>query len=154
MKVINKITVLTLMIVLSATLFGCSTHKITERIKAAKGRTKIIGKIVSIDKLKLSTDANSPCRKNPCYAKVVVDSVISIGQGGPFLKRNDTLNVRFAFTLGKTTKKLFPNLKIRMPGLEINAKFVANIKMVAGKTSSTPAKYQIDTYQKIYIDTN
>lgn len=149
MSVNKKNKIFTSLLLLSIIFVGCSEKGIKEEVKAAKGSTRIIGRVVSIDKEKRSTDANSLCSKYPCWAEVAVDSVLSIGQGGPLLGSNDTLSVRFSFTLGETTKELFPTLKVRMAGLEINSRFVANVVMLSGKTDSSRAKYLVATYKNI-----
>ena len=99
-----------------------------------------------IDSIRTSTDKNSPCSKTPCWAKVKVDNVIGIGQGGPSVSIGDTLYTRFAFTLAETTEELIPNLDKRMPGLNITDSFEANIKSMASNNSDK--LYEIYFYTK------
>ena len=142
-----KTIILSLIVII--TLISCSVETPKSEISPAKGATLIIGQIVSIDTNKFSTDQNSPCSKLPCWAKVKIDSVLNVGQGGPMLNKGDTVNTQFVFTLSETTKELFPNLKVRMPGLKINSSFKANIRNVWQGKSLSESKFRIQTYHKL-----
>jgi len=130
-------------------LISCSSSK-NKMIKKdspnyTPGTCTIIGKIISIDKTKLSKDKNSPCSKQPCWATVKINSVIGCGAGAPFIGNKDTVTVKFAFTLGETTKELFPNLEERMPGLHVNSIFEAQISRL--KTLNFAAENKEDMYE-------
>lgn len=132
---------------------SCSSNNTSKKetveisqIKITKEFSAIAGTIISIDSIRTSTDKNSPCSKTPCWAKVKVDNVIGIGQGGPSVSIGDTLYTRFAFTLAETTEELIPNLDKRMPGLNITDSFEANIKSMASNNSDK--LYEIYFYTK------
>jgi len=42
--------------------------------------------------------------------------------------------------LGEITKELFLNLEVRKSGLEIDSKFISNIKKIMGENSSQKAR--------------
>lgn len=122
--------------------------------KISPGNVKIIGEIILIDNTKLSGDKNSPCSKQPCWASVKIDSVIGSGAGAPIIGEKDTIDVKFAFTLGETTKELFPNLDKRMPGLKTRSKFealVSKLNALGSAGSKRKDLYQIYTYKLLKL---
>jgi hypothetical protein len=154
-----KVFLLKVTLLLSLTyLFGCSA---TEENKGTEipynkqiispGACLIVGEIVDIDSTKLSKSSNNPCSKQPCWATVKIKSMLGCGAGAPIIGNNDMLKVKFNFTLGETTKELFPNLDKRMPGLKVNSKFKASIKelRVFNSGSKNEKLYQINTYEVI-----
>ncbi len=93
------------------------------------GYCRIKGTIFRIDST-LDTNDNSPCSKAPCIALVRVDSVLGYGAGFGSINTGAEINLKFAFTLGPTTKELFPNLSDRLPGLDLSSSFIADIKRI------------------------
>lgn len=93
--------------------------------KIPPGVSRFVGTIVSVDSV-LSTGKKDPCSIQPCWAEVQVDSIIGYGAGSQPVSLNEKVKTKFAFTLGPTTKDLFPNLDNRLPGLNIGDKFMAN----------------------------
>ncbi len=91
----------------------------------ASAQAKIIGKIIWIDEVR---EAEGPCAKAPCRARIVIKTLEKKGslyQGG---NAGDTLSVSFAFTLAATTPELFPGMKTSFPGLSVNDRFEAKIE--------------------------
>lgn len=146
------------MLFLSSIFIAASCTSQKKEIDSSKERhispgiVKIIGKVVSIDEKRFSSDNKSPCGKLPCMALVKIDSVIGYGAGAPIIGKKDTILVRFAFTLSETTKDLFPNLDKRLPGLEINSVFKANVSFLAAEKNEKNKMqnlYQIFFYEKL-----
>ena len=106
----------------------------------APNHSRIIGTIVSIDEILLSTDPSNPYSKSPCRAVVRIDSVL--GYGSAFtepLAAGTKIPVFFKFTLNPT-KDIFPNMTQEYPGLSVNSTFLADVEAVdapeTGKDSS------------------
>jgi hypothetical protein len=117
----------------------------------APGTVSIMGRIVSIDSARMVPNPQEPCGKFPCWAKIKVESIVGYGAGAPPVSRNDTLETKFAFTLSPTTKDLFPNLKVRMPGLKEGSEFSASIHILNSRNFDNKTfknEYIIYTYSK------
>lgn len=69
-------------------------------------------------------DANGPCSEYPCIAKVKVNS-IEYGSAFPVISTGKDVEIKFAFTLNKTTNEMFPNMDESYPGLKVGDKFEA-----------------------------
>lgn len=70
-----------------------------------------------------------PCSEVSCIALVKIEKVKK--RAGNFTRpidRDQEGEMRFEFTLSKTTKTLFPNLEKQFPGLKEGERFRANIK--------------------------
>jgi hypothetical protein len=90
------------------------------------GHCRIIGTLVGIDSTLVH---GGPCSKAPCRGLVRVDSILGYGSAfGSPLALKEEINVHFAFTLAATSKDLFPNMTERLPGLEIGARFEADVE--------------------------
>ncbi|HZV13528.1 MAG TPA: hypothetical protein VFA55_09960 [Candidatus Kapabacteria bacterium] len=88
---------------------------------------RILGRIVSIDTTRQTTDTLSPCFKAPCRARVHVDSLYGCGMGFPSgLYEGEEITAFFMYTLGPT-KETYPALKATLPGLQIGSRFEANV---------------------------
>ncbi len=148
-KLIPLLTIFLLIIFVSCSSKETSdstNEEMGAEIKIPKGSTSIWGSIVSIDSSKLSVDKNSPCSKYPCWAEVKIEKVLGVGQGGPAVSVNDTIKVNFKFTLSETTEELIPNLDKRMPGLNINDKFEADLLNLA--STNLEKLYSVYYYKK------
>ena len=88
------------------------------------GHAKITGKITEIEPVQKSTNENDPCSKYPCVAKVKVESVF-YGAGFPVVAVGKEIEIKFKFTLNKTTKEMFPNMEDSYPGLTTGDEFEA-----------------------------
>lgn len=89
---------------------------------------KIIGTVIRIDSV-LSVDTASPCSKVPCSAVVRVEEVISCGVGfGSRLNNGNEIEIYFALTLSPINNELFPNLDLKLPGLKVGSKFMAEVE--------------------------
>lgn len=114
----------------------------------APGRCRILGTLVGVDS---TLEGGGPCSKAPCRGFVRVDSILGYGSAfGKPLVVTKVVNVRFAFTLAATTKDLFPTMTERLPGLEVGARFQADLESQneigsGGRNTS----YAIQEYQKI-----
>lgn len=96
----------------------------------------ISGKIVSILKDR-EKDKTSPCSKYPCRAMVRILSVNNCGSSitaPPNI--GDTIEVYFSYTLHKT-KKIFPALPARYPGMKKGSVFAALVEQhnIIGSTT-------------------
>ncbi len=128
---------------------GCNketaeSFKLTANIPP--GNCRIEGKILSIEKT-LNPDLNSPCSKAPCLAKVLVNSVYGYGAGfASRIAKGDTIDLHFNMTLSASTKDLFPNLDVRLPGLEEGSVFIGDIEYV--ESINNPSIFEILYYEK------
>ncbi len=101
----------------------CSTQNVSVlSSQVAPNNCRINATIVSIDK-SVSGKLN--------IAKVKIDNIVKAGFGfkNPLFK-DDLINVKFEFSISKTNKTQFPELKIELPGLKIGDKFTADIERV------------------------
>ncbi len=117
----------------------------------APGTVEISGRIISIDSTRMSEDPKEPCGKYPCWAMIKVESVAGYGAGAPHIGQGDTLETKFAFTLGPATKDLFPNLKVNMPGLQKGSLFSASVRPLMTQNMDNKnhkSEYLIYTYSK------
>ncbi len=105
---------------------NAGTTKVSENI--SPGHCRITGTIVRIDSTLDSGNKNNPCSKVPCTAVVKVDSVWGYGLGFPPLGIGKEITIKFKFTLGPTTKELFPGMKDFYPGLKIGDSFLGDIQ--------------------------
>ena len=91
--------------------------------------TQIIGELIYIYDINKEKDTISPCSKAPCFGRVKIIKVINKGKDYTNnLSENSIIEVKFAFTLRKTDKELFPNLKTTLPGINLNEKFKCDIE--------------------------
>lgn len=165
----NKFIFIVCSMMLIVMYFGCSSSKSEKstsiKIKDPQGKignvgeqippgiTRFKGTVVFIDStLEKSSNPKSPCSKSPCWAKVRVNSVIGFGAGGPVISKSDTILVKFAFTLARTTKDMFPNIIKQMPGLQVGSSFRADLHRFSDITidnKHSVVKYTIYTYKKL-----
>jgi len=82
----------------------------------------ITGTIMEIEPVLKNTDG--PCSQYPCIASVKIES-IQYGSAFPVISPGNVVRIKFAFTLNKTTQKLFPNMDESYPGLKVGEKFEA-----------------------------
>jgi len=99
---------------------------VERQTQIAPGRCRIVGTLVEIDS---TLDTGGPCSKAPCRGIVRVDSILGYGSafGNP-ISLNAKINVKFAFTLAPTTRDLFPNMTVQLPGLYIGASFKTDLE--------------------------
>ncbi len=113
---------------------------------------RVNGTIISIDETKSSS---GPCSMHPCVAMVKINNVIGTGFGfkTPLIK-NDTIKIKFEFTLDKTSKELFPTLNYVLPGLEVSNNFVADVERIEliqmNNINKEKFYYRVYNYSKIY----
>ncbi len=117
----------------------------------APNNARISGTIINIEDISEST---GPCSKQPCIATVNVNNVI--GYGSSFktpIAKGSNIKLKFAFTLSKTSKEVFPKLNYILPGLNIGDKFIGDIEMIGllQLDNSNKSKFQsrIFNYNKI-----
>lgn len=116
-----------------------------EQIPPNVGR--IVGTIVSIEKVRAVQGDLSPCARVPCQALVRVESVIGYGSAFPAsFKAGDQISVRFAFTL-HPTDKLFPKMEHHLPGLKVGQVFKADVTASDLMMSGSQLELIIYTYQ-------
>lgn len=106
--------------------------------KVPPGHAEITGEIVEIEPIGNNVDQNDPCSKAPCMAKVKVNS-ISYGAGFPTININQVITIKFAFTLSKTNKELFPNMDESYPGLEKGSEFTGLVAHFETINESAPS---------------
>ncbi len=112
--------------------------------KIPPGHAKIVGIIIKIEPVSDSSNLNDPCSKVPCIAFVKVRSV-NYGAGFPVLTMGKEIKIKFLFTLGKTTKDLFPNMEETYPGLKVGQEFTALVSHMEYIDETAP-KFQIYSY--------
>ncbi len=134
-------------------IVSCSSTKeppTTLPSKIAPNNCRINGTIISIEEI---IDPSGPCSTNPCVANVMISNVIGTGSSFKIpLVKNDTINVKFAFTLSKTSKDLFPNLNKSFPGLKVEDKFIADVEKIEALKlgiKNNQIEYRIFNYDKI-----
>jgi len=118
------------LIVISCFLWSCksqdasSSNKTELGLPSSNGSTVLIAKVLEIYDEKTST---YPCSEVACMAKVRIEKVVisSANTLEPFSSGQEG-KMRFEFSLSKTTKKLFPNLDKRLPGLNAGDRFKVN----------------------------
>ena len=146
-----RITLLTVLIsTTSILLFNCTSPKENKTLSdsdISPSTAKIVGTITAIEPVTDSGNLSGPCAFAPCIALVKVSSA-RYGSAFPQLVMGKEIRIKFLFTLEKTTKELFPNMKEEYPGLEVGDKFTA---VVAHKLSAdeTAPIFQILGYEKI-----
>jgi hypothetical protein len=140
---------LTMLILASLVGFqNCSSQKEnTELSKSdiSPGTAEIIGTITEIEPVSSNSDTTSPCSKAPCIALVKVSSA-RYGAAFPQLVIGKEIRIKFRFTLEKTSKDLFPNLKEEYPGLKAGDEFKAIVSTVINEDDTAP-KFQINGYE-------
>ncbi len=120
-------------------------------IRIPPGVVRIRRTMVDIDSSRKFSMVNSPYSKQPCWAHVKINSILGYGAGAPVVSESDTVFVKFGFTLGPTTKKLFPNLVHRLPGLPIGSSFQADLRIFNSKilnNKKSEVTFQINLYKK------
>jgi hypothetical protein len=138
----------TLAITASILFMNCSTPKennTTAESKIPPGHAKIVGVITEIEPISEGPNLSDPCSKAPCTALVKVSSAL-YGASFPQLAMNKEVRVKFLFTLEKTTKKLFPNMKEEYPGLKVGQEFTALVAHVENIDETAPI-FQIHGYE-------
>lgn len=120
---------------------------VDQQTRIAPGKCRIVGTLVSID---TTMEESGPCSKAPCRGIVRIDSVLGYGSafGNPIGIRGE-IAVRFAFTLGPTTKDLFPNMTERLPGLNVGSRFQTDLESHNDiKASGSRSWYLVYDYRK------
>lgn len=131
----------------SIILINCSSTKEKKTIIESNippGQAKIVGIISEIEPVPDNSTPGDPCSNVPCVALVKVTSA-TYGAGFPQLVMGKTIRVKFLYTLEKTSKELFPNLKEEYPGLKAGQEFTAMVSYVESIGENTP-KYQVYGY--------
>jgi hypothetical protein len=145
------------LLVLTIYLSSCrdeSDKKKTGNKRVSPGYASIVGTVTQVEATLDTLSTEKPCGNVPCYAIVRVDSILGYGSsfGNPLVK-GSTIRLKFMFTVEKTTKEYFPNLKEHFPGVVINSKLKGNIELVRGSSAVTneefPRLYRIFSYQLI-----
>lgn len=138
---------------LSALLISLSCNSIKEsnlNQNIDPNFARINGTVISIEAV---SETTGPCSVYPCNAKVVINNVVGAGFGfaSTFAKK-DTIQLKFEFTLSKTSKELFPTLEKTFAGLNIGDSFVGDverIEVIQLGNNSDKYKYRIFNYDKI-----
>lgn len=110
---------------------------------------RIYGTIINIEDISEST---GPCSKYPCVAIIIVNNVLETGfSSNSSLTKNDTLKVKFEFTLSKTSKELLPELNYDLPGLKVGDSFICDIEkidLIKSDTRTLNLEYRIYNYDR------
>ena len=128
--------------------FGCHKEVVKDDIMQTKippSSAKIVGEIISIEPV--SDEYSGPCGIYPCVADVKLES-IEYGSAFPVLSVGKKYRMKFDFTLSKTTKEMFPDLKNPLPGLEPGDKFTAMVSHYLKMEGSKQPEYEIASYLK------
>lgn len=149
-KSITTLIPISFLILLIVSCTSTKEPQTTLPSKIDPNNCRINGTIISIEEI---INPSGLCSTNPCVANVKVNNVI--GTGASFnipLVKNDTINVKFAFTLSKTSKDLFPNLNKSLPGLKVEDSFIADVEKIEALKlgiKSNQIEYRIFNYDKI-----
>ena len=137
-----------LVITVSILLMNCSTPKENKTLIESKippGHAKIVGIIIEIEPVTDRSNLNDPCSKAPCIALVKVTSAVYVA-AFPSFSKDDEIRIKFLFTLEKTTKELFPDMKETYPGLKVGQEFTALVAYTENIDKTVP-KFQIYGYE-------
>jgi hypothetical protein len=129
-------------------LSGCSSPKENKTLSESDippGHAQIVGVVSKIEPVSDDASLTGPCSKAPCIALVKVTSAV-YGASFPQLVMEKDIRVKFNFTLEKTTKELFPNMKEEYPGLKEGQEFTALVAHVETIDESAP-QFQIYAYE-------
>jgi hypothetical protein len=132
----------------SVFLLGCSSPKENKTLSESDippGHAQIVGVVSNIEPVSDNASLTGPCSKAPCIALVKVTSAV-YGASFPQLVMNKDIRVKFNFTLEKTTKELFPNMKEEYPGLKDGQEFSALVSHIETMDESAP-QFQIYAYE-------
>ena len=115
------------------------------------GQCRIVASVIKIDSTLSVGNKNDPCSKAPCTAWIKVKNIVGYGAGSAALSPSDTLKAKFAFTLNPTTKKNFPTLKEKLPGLEQGSSFIADVQLLPSIQANNKKEkvFLIYSYTKI-----
>ena len=132
-------------------LYSCnSVQDSTLPEKVAPDNCRINGTVVKIFEV---NESSGPCSINPCTASVKIDNVVGTGFSfkTPLIK-DETIKIKFEFTLSETSNELFPTLNNSFPGLKVGDKFtgdVERIELIQFDKNSAKFTYRILNYDKI-----
>ena len=132
----------------SVFLLSCSSPKENKTLSESDippGHAQIVGVVSKIEPVSDDANLTGPCSKAPCIALVKVNSAV-YGASFPLLVMNENIKVKFNFTLNKTTKDLFPNMKEEYPGLNEGQEFTALVSHVETMDENAP-QFQIYAYE-------
>jgi len=143
----------TIYFVLSNLLFFTSCNSIKEsnlNKNIDPNFARINGTVISIDNFLEST---GPCSVNPCRATIVINNVVGAGFGfNSTLIKNDTIKIKFEYTLSESSKELFPSLENTFSGLNVGDSFIGDIERIESillGNNTDKYKYRIFNYDKI-----
>jgi hypothetical protein len=143
-------TLLTILVTTtSILLLNCSSPKENKTLSESEippGHAQLVGVISKIEPISDDASLTGPCSKAPCIALVKVTSAV-YGASFPQLVMNKDIRVKFQFTLEKTTKDLFPNMREEYPGLKEGQEFTALVAHVENIDETAP-EFQIYGYEK------
>jgi len=135
-----------LIITVSFLIMNCSTPKENKTLAESEippGHAKIVGEITKIEPV-TSSKLKDPCSMAPCIAHVKVSSAL-YGAAFPSFKKDEIIRIKFLYTLEKTNKELFPDMKEEYPGLEVGQEFTALVAYIESIDETTP-KYNVYGY--------
>lgn len=120
-------------------------EKYTKKVLA--DRCRIIGTIKEIDSTRFLDNPKAPCGKYPCYATIVIDSILGYGSGfSSKVSRGQEIEVNFKFTL-ISSDITAPELQLGLPGLQKNNQFIADLEALPiigeGKVEYTIYRYEL-----------
>jgi hypothetical protein len=107
-----------------------SVHDIQSTLpsKINPNSCRINGTVIRIDSI---TEIKGPCSIHRCSALIEVNNVFETGFSfNSTIVKNDTIKVKFKFTLSKTSKDLFPNLNYTLLGLKVGDSFMGDVEKV------------------------
>lgn len=103
----------------------------------------IKGKVVELTKPNTDFPLSSPCRTNPCKARIEILSIENKGQNyHDQFHVSDTLEIDFTYTLSPT-RDIFPELNEHLPGLKKGEQLVAELF----EHPDTDRPYRIKIYE-------
>ena len=134
-------------LILSLNCHSPEADKNLTKSDISPGTAKIAGTIMKIEPVLSDSGSQGPCSRVPCIASVKVTSAV-YGAGFSPLVIGKEIRIQFIFTLVKTTKDLFPNLKEEYPGLEIGDRFTAIVSEIKSVDKNVPG-FRVYGYEKI-----
>jgi hypothetical protein len=143
-----------LIISLFLSAFGChreiskeaDNKELAEPNRIPPGHAELTGQIIEILPIDKSQNEKDPCSYAPCKARVKIESIV-YGSGFPTVSDNSIV-LKFNFTLLPTAKEMFPNMDDSYPGLNAGDKFtaLAGFESIIGKDQP---EYYVNGYKKL-----
>lgn len=123
------------------TAFSCSSLRDSTHARSdiSPGYARVVLSIIEIDSTIVSDNPKDPCSKAPCSVKARIDSLV--GYGSSFrtvFSKGEIINVKFVYTVTKTTEEILPNFPKSYPGVVIGTKILADVESRSKMNTDLP----------------